>query len=507
MHDHTLVILTRTSATDPLIHGRLWRSHLIADYMRDQVSDVQVLEIAGELSADATIPQATVILVNSPTLLADEATYLKSRCQLLACYDVFEGQDACDIPIASFQRADDQTFAGPHYAICSNHAVAMPDAKSPVHVGMDDQFDDATLQAIEQWRCDHPSVKLVMIPLDHADQRVSVSQAIHQCQLVCSASPDILQEASLSGAMTIQLASDSSQRLVARDYVQHHCDDVRALLGLLDTLVANPKHLLAKLRYHFVHGEQDSLANIASLLQVCRVLQWDSDFYGIRIGYLMPRRVNDAIVAYALAFCQKHDIQCMYYLCDCYHLTSSRLAEKHHCNFVDIRLTMERRLNQNMSLPALPDGYTIRLGVEKDIASLLEIAGDAYRHSRYFFDTRFDVKKCQQFYQDWIRKAVHGTFDDGVWVLCQNDKPVGYCTFRHLNDDVSQIGLVGMSPDMTGKGLASRLIEYTLAKESERGCRIMLVVTQGRNYPAQRLYQRTGFLTREAALWYHKWYD
>jgi hypothetical protein len=32
------------------------------------------------------------------------------------------------------------------------------------------------------------------------------------------------------------------------------------------------------------------------------------------------------------------------------------------------------------------------------------------------------------------------------------------------------------------------------------------VITQGRNYAAQRLYQRAGFVTRKTELWYHKWF-
>jgi hypothetical protein len=35
----------------------------------------------------------------------------------------------------------------------------------------------------------------------------------------------------------------------------------------------------------------------------------------------------------------------------------------------------------------------------------------------------------------------------------------------------------------------------------------VLVVTQGRNYAAQRLYQRNQFRTCEVQLWYHKWYS
>ncbi len=33
------------------------------------------------------------------------------------------------------------------------------------------------------------------------------------------------------------------------------------------------------------------------------------------------------------------------------------------------------------------------------------------------------------------------------------------------------------------------------------------VVTQGKNIPAQRAYQRCGFITRSVELWFHKWFD
>jgi ribosomal protein S18 acetylase RimI-like enzyme len=39
----------------------------------------------------------------------------------------------------------------------------------------------------------------------------------------------------------------------------------------------------------------------------------------------------------------------------------------------------------------------------------------------------------------------------------------------------------------------------------ERDYRKLIVVTQGRNYAAQKLYQRSGFVTSMTEVWYHKW--
>jgi hypothetical protein len=35
----------------------------------------------------------------------------------------------------------------------------------------------------------------------------------------------------------------------------------------------------------------------------------------------------------------------------------------------------------------------------------------------------------------------------------------------------------------------------------------MTVVTQGRNVPAVRTFQRAGFLASSIDLWFHKWYE
>ena len=58
-----------------------------------------------------------------------------------------------------------------------------------------------------------------------------------------------------------------------------------------------------------------------------------------------------------------------------------------------------------------------------------------------------------------------------------------------------------------GRGGGSALVQGALAWFADRGVTQVLVVTQGRNVGAQRLYQKAGFLTRKVELWYHRWFD
>jgi GNAT superfamily N-acetyltransferase len=84
--------------------------------------------------------------------------------------------------------------------------------------------------------------------------------------------------------------------------------------------------------------------------------------------------------------------------------------------------------------------------------------------------------------------------------------PVGYISC-HLNESrACRIGLVGVSAQARGQDVGKTLVFSALDWFLTQGAQEVLVVTQGRNYAAQRLYQCCGFLTQTVQLWYHKWY-
>ena len=87
---------------------------------------------------------------------------------------------------------------------------------------------------------------------------------------------------------------------------------------------------------------------------------------------------------------------------------------------------------------------------------------------------------------------------------------VGYVTC-HLKKDAKaqqgEIGLLAIGEEARGKGFGSCLVAAALDWFGEHGARQVSVVTQGRNVAAQKLYQRSGFVTDSVALWYHKWFD
>ena len=88
-----------------------------------------------------------------------------------------------------------------------------------------------------------------------------------------------------------------------------------------------------------------------------------------------------------------------------------------------------------------------------------------------------------------------------------NAEPIAYISC-HLNKTTLQgsIGLVGVTEQARGQQVGKKITNTVLNWFQEQGMKSVNVVTQGRNIPAQRLYQRCGFVTHDMQLWYHKWF-
>jgi dTDP-4-amino-4,6-dideoxy-D-galactose acyltransferase len=233
---------------------------------------------------------------------------------------------------------------------------------------------------------------------------------------------------------------------------------------------------------------------------LCTFLEWDSNFFGVRIARLNASRLDEETLASALQWCNSNRIDCLYFLADADHAMTPILAEKNGFHLTDVRVTYERPLAQNETFPA---HGTIRLAREQDLPTLREIARNTHRDTRFYFDGRFDRDKCDQFYATWVENSLRG-FAQAVLVAEVAGIPAAYLTC-HLKANESQIGLLGVGAQHQGRGLGTKLVQQFFSWSREHNAQRATVVTQGRNLAAQRLYQRNSFVTASLQLWYHRW--
>jgi ribosomal protein S18 acetylase RimI-like enzyme len=158
---------------------------------------------------------------------------------------------------------------------------------------------------------------------------------------------------------------------------------------------------------------------------------------------------------------------------------------------------------QERRIEALPE-IRIRVFEQRDLRYLKTIARNGYSGTRFFYDPHFRRSLAKNLYVTWIEKSCQGEAD-AVLVLEMHQKPTGYITCHILQEEVGQIGLVGLDAKVRGMGVGKQLVYSALRQFQQWGMKRVEVVTQGRNLKAQRLYQSCGFVTRNLQLWYHKW--
>jgi ribosomal protein S18 acetylase RimI-like enzyme len=142
-----------------------------------------------------------------------------------------------------------------------------------------------------------------------------------------------------------------------------------------------------------------------------------------------------------------------------------------------------------------------------DLPALQDMARKGFRDTRFYYDPCFPVERCDALYETWITRSCSEDFADVVIVADLDSRPVGYITCRLSDDKMrGQIGLVGVAASAQGRGVGRQLVRESLNWFAQRGVEVVDVVTQGRNVPAQRLYQSAGFVTHTVQLWYHKWF-
>lgn len=239
----------------------------------------------------------------------------------------------------------------------------------------------------------------------------------------------------------------------------------------------------------------------------CEFLQWDSELFNRRIARIREDRLCDARLAEVFHWCRDRKIACLYFLGDVSDPVTVQLAEQNQFTLVDVRLVLSCRPNiANAKCDASNEQLLIRASRSSDIAKLKQIARTNHRDSRFYFDRRFPREDCDRLFETWIERSCRG-YAEVVFVGDVAATPSGYVSCHRVNNSSAKIGLLGVSEAARGKGLGHCLVQRALQWFAEQEVEHVTVVTQARNIAAQRLYQRVGFATRSAGLFYHRWFD
>ena len=239
-----------------------------------------------------------------------------------------------------------------------------------------------------------------------------------------------------------------------------------------------------------------------------QTMSWDSEFFGRPIGRILCSQLNKTTVRATLEEAQSYGLQCLYFEADPNDWTTTTTAQEHGFQLVDVRVTLEHPF-RNRPAPALrypiPVNLVIDTPCDGEIERLQDIGAQIGFTSRFAFDQNFGRDDCERLYRLWIKNSCNG-FADIVLVArwSQHGEAVGLITCL-TRDGIADIQLAGIHVDHRQRGVGTGLVQAALDWAKKQKVEQMLVVTQARNVPAQRLYQQMGFFTKSMTLYYHKW--
>jgi dTDP-4-amino-4,6-dideoxy-D-galactose acyltransferase len=236
-------------------------------------------------------------------------------------------------------------------------------------------------------------------------------------------------------------------------------------------------------------------------LSPCHVLPWDSEFFGFRIARARDTLLTEGSLQDILEWSVREEIRCLYLLASSNSSETTDLAGANGFRMADLRFTLARGAEGNAG-----SAESVRAFNESDLPYLQEIAAISHRDSRFYHDPGFPEKRCDELYKTWIERSCHG-YANTVLVAEHLRRPAGYVSCHLQADGVGSIGLLAVADWSRGVGLGGQLVTAALRFFAEACCTRVTVVTQGRNCPAQRLYENCGFRSASMELWYHRWFD
>jgi dTDP-4-amino-4,6-dideoxy-D-galactose acyltransferase len=239
---------------------------------------------------------------------------------------------------------------------------------------------------------------------------------------------------------------------------------------------------------------------------ICQLLKWDTEFFDQRIGRANIHRLDVEATRAVLAWCHEHQIDCLYFLADSDDPLTVRLAEANQFHLVDLRVTVSAALDKLPWAHNTTPGLSIAPVAAAEVAALRALAAISHYDSRFYADRGFPTAKVDALYERWIEQSCQ---DEAQVVLVAHwqGQVAGYLACACDNAETGRMSLMAVVPGLQGQGIGRALVESGFDWFRKQQVQAVVIVTQGRNIRALRMYERFGFTIQNLQLWYHRWFS
>lgn len=227
-----------------------------------------------------------------------------------------------------------------------------------------------------------------------------------------------------------------------------------------------------------------------------RALQWDSDFFGLRIG-----RADLQTKADALVLCAMHEELKRQY--DLLYVFDPKAVgfEADGALLVDEKILYSKPCEPRKQYAEV--SFYQGASPSDDLYRLALVSGG---YSRFRLDERLPKGSYERLYNRWIENACPKEGTDKQILLFKDEQNVarGMITIDHQGE-LGHIGLVAVDTDVQHQGIGGKIMSTLDGYLFERGIKTLEVPTQKANTDACRWYEKNGFVAQSRIPIYHLW--
>ena len=227
-----------------------------------------------------------------------------------------------------------------------------------------------------------------------------------------------------------------------------------------------------------------------------RTLQWDSDFFGLRIGRADILSTEDALFLAAQheELMQQFDLL---YIFDSHNIGFTANGAL----LVDEKILYSKPCEPRKQYNEI--SFFKQATPSDDLYRLALVSGG---YSRFKLDERLPQGSYERLYTRWIENACpkEGTNKQILTCLDTNNIAKGMITIDHQGE-LGHIGLVAVDTDAQHQGIGGKIMSTLDGYLFEHGIKTLEVPTQKANTDACRWYEKNGFTVQSRTQIYHWW--
>lgn len=230
------------------------------------------------------------------------------------------------------------------------------------------------------------------------------------------------------------------------------------------------------------------------------ILEWDTEFFGFRVGRISGPVIEDAQVEHIQSLVQQRESK-LTYLSSAVPLPESI----HHIHGLDISL-VDRKTTyvKKVDSGAYSSWSIASLQAEDANETLLQLAIQSGVYSRFNVDQRISQERFEELYRRWMINSLNRTIAKDVLVVRVEQDIAGFVTIGEKNQR-ADIGIIAVDGVFRGQGLGRSLMKAAEHWAHQWGYDTIQVVTQGENIPACQLYESCGYQVDSIEFFYHIW--